>query len=150
MLTSIFSDVGMAAVERIPILGRTGPDITLNEAKFVIDVKSRLSVPDGIFPGKSEIPCMFANGLTSFSFKNLRNLSTDKRHSFHLPKKQEFKSVAAWYSHMHEWTLEHESEGITMLVLHKPGMPIGRSCIIISTKDWSKLWKTMQLRSPQV
>jgi len=45
ILSEIFSDAGKDPVERIPILGRTGPDISHNQIELIVDVKSRHQVP---------------------------------------------------------------------------------------------------------
>ena len=44
-----FEYLGLAPVERIPVLGRTGPDLTTNEMNLVVDVKSRLEVPKELY-----------------------------------------------------------------------------------------------------
>jgi hypothetical protein len=144
-LNEFFSDVGMSPVMRIPILGRTGPDIEINEANWVIDVKSRKAVPMGTFVLNSEHAVTYANGMTAFPLESLKTLTDKPGHYFRYPSLKGFKSVRDWYDHMNEWTLEHKPEGINMLVLHKPGMPVGKSSVIISTRDWSKLWKQLLL-----
>lgn len=50
-LTAFFAHLGLPEVKRIPVLGRTGPDIEINEFGLIVDVKSRQSVPTQSFPG---------------------------------------------------------------------------------------------------
>ena len=54
-LTAFFNSLGLREVHRIPVLGRTGPDIEINEFGLIIDVKSRLSVPTASFTGMANI-----------------------------------------------------------------------------------------------
>ena len=65
-LSSFFEALGLPAVERIPVLGRTGPDITWNEFKLIVDVKSRLSVPKGISIPKGKV---YRGGLNWFGVR---------------------------------------------------------------------------------
>ena len=39
----------MDPVERLPVIGRTGPDITMNKLALAVDIKSRLEVPKAVF-----------------------------------------------------------------------------------------------------
>ena len=48
MLNDVFAAMD-CSVQRIPVLGRSGPDISLNELQLVVDVKSRLEVPKALF-----------------------------------------------------------------------------------------------------
>jgi len=48
-LTAFFVSINMDPVERLPVIGRTGPDITMNQLGLVVDVKSRLEVPKSVF-----------------------------------------------------------------------------------------------------
>ena len=44
-LNKWFIKHGLSPVERIPVLGRAGPDVTYNELKLNLDAKSRKSIP---------------------------------------------------------------------------------------------------------
>lgn len=55
VLSKIFSDVGKSPVKRIPVLGREGPDITWNEVKLIVDVKSRKANPKMMFADPGEL-----------------------------------------------------------------------------------------------
>ena len=50
-LSALFAGIGLSPVERIPVLGRTGPDLTINELGLVVDVKSRQACPKMYFCG---------------------------------------------------------------------------------------------------
>ena len=73
VFSQFFSDIGMSPVERIPILGRTGPDITINEANLVIDVKSRKSVPVKMTAASGFI--YHVDDVSYFQLNELLNLS---------------------------------------------------------------------------
>ncbi len=142
-LTDLFVQSGMSPVERIPALGRTGPDITLNELKLVVDVKSRLECPKTYFANgicedfvHTIIPfCQLSYYFNvSVVTKVLRRTST---------------LVTGYWSHMDEWTQANEPDGITAIVMHRPKMPVGKAVLIISNKDtWRFInrWKQLQSR----
>jgi hypothetical protein len=136
----MFSDVGMSPVERIPILGRTGPDIVINELKFVIDVKSRLEVPKSILPGPREI--FWSKDLIAFRLDDapmIQKQAEEGGYFIITPCLNCQKSVRGWYDHMDEWTKVHCKEGVTMLVLHKPRLPVGHSAIVIKINDFERI-----------
>ena len=54
-LNKWFMQQGFSPIQRIPIIGRTGPDYTFNELELVIDEKSRLEVPKSCLCPASEI-----------------------------------------------------------------------------------------------
>ena len=137
ILSRTFSDVGKEPVERIPILGRTGPDISYNEAKLIVDVKSRNEVPKKLIAQPGQLLC-FDNmvGFRLDEMPQLANLSPITATSSVLVKR--------WLSHMHEWTIENEPDGISCVVIHKPGMPVGASAVIIYSNQRSQLCQTMQ------
>jgi hypothetical protein len=139
-LSRVFSDIGKSPVERIPVLGRTGPDITCNEVGLVIDVKSRLQVPKSSLPAQGHI-IRFTNDLIVFRLMDIQNLpSLAEGRPVDAPA-----SVMEWYSHMDKWTQEHKPGGITALVLHRPRMPIGNSGVVINYSDRSLLCHRLQL-----
>jgi hypothetical protein len=141
-LTKVFSDVGMSPVERIPVLGRTGPDITINEARFAIDVKSRLSVPKGIFPSEGTTVFTSEPGYryVGIELENLISLLNKRTQDGEIV--DSFTSVKNWYEHMKEWTLSTRQislQYIPALVLHRPGMAIKKSLFIISIADYESM-----------
>jgi hypothetical protein len=145
ILSKHFANIGVDAVERIPVTGRVGPDITLNRLKLVVDVKNRAEVPDGIFHD------------TLVEFGDFLAVPLDKFGTiFSEPVEIFFKSkiVSGYYLHMKEWTDAHEPDGIACVILHKSGaalstkrrarMPFGKSMLVISKSDLGRLqerWK---------
>lgn len=141
-LSEKFSSLGLSPVERIPVLGRTGPDVSINELGLVIDVKSRLEVPKSYF-GHGGCITHYADehhliGVKLCDFLLLFDISTPVEQST-----ARSLLVERYYAHMDEWTKEKYPSGITCLVLHRPKMPIGKSLLIISENDRRRLteWK---------
>jgi hypothetical protein len=135
-LNEQFALLGMQPVKRIPILGRTGPDITTNEARLVIDVKSRLEVPKLALPPEQVI-YRFPNDLIAIRLENFGALLRRKTGEFAWDYRPlASKTVTGWYEHMDEWTQEEMTDGISALVLHKPRMPVGHSAIVISYRNY--------------
>ena len=134
-LTELLSQFGISKFERIPILGRTGPDITVNESKLVIDVKSRLEVPKGVFG-----PLYETERYIAVPLDNLLDLASRE------PAWSNFSSVLVdrWFDHMDEWTRENCRDGITCLVLHRPKKPIGKAQVVINKTDRRRLCQIMR------
>ena len=44
-LSRKFAALELDPVERVPVLGRAGPDVSINQSQLAIDVKSRKEVP---------------------------------------------------------------------------------------------------------
>ena len=141
VFSRFFSDIGMSPVERIPILGRTGPDITINEANLVIDVKSRKSVPVKMTAASGFI--YHVDGVSYFQLNELLNLSGLES------VYPSFSSITtvSWLNHMQEWTKEECPEGISMIVMRKPGTPYPKSTVIIYSSDLRRLQCQMQYKS---
>jgi hypothetical protein len=130
-LSEYFIKKGGSPVHRIPILGRTGPDISINEFGWVIDVKSRLQVPQHfITPGMF----IYAN-LFSVPLETLEKETT----VWKADKGEPSVLVKRWFDHMDEWTKENCPMGLTMLVLHRPKLPIGKSVIITKVSEMERL-----------
>ena len=137
-LSHWFTEIGLSPVERIPVLGRTGPDITINELGLVVDVKSRLEVPKSVFGG---FVVQFGD-LIAAPLRCLPELA--RPYSLVVPR-PERKIVADYYAHMKEWVDAKYPSGIAALVLHRPKMPIGKSMLVISSsdrKEFSHRWST--------
>lgn len=132
-----FKELGFATVERIPILGRTGPDITINELGLVIDVKSRLSVPIGAIISRRKSVFWPDEG---YFGTRLCNLTLSDTLSVTQPDKPLAKTVIKWYEHMDEWRRNYFPEGITALILHRPGTWVKNSTFIIHFSDKEKLY----------
>lgn len=110
-----FEKYGLAPVERQPIIGRTGPDLTLNELELVIDNKSRKKVPDLAVITTPEI-IRIGPSFLGVRIRDLDLLLTDME-----PRQVPGSvTVADWWLHMDEWRRSHKPNGISCLVLHKP------------------------------
>lgn len=139
LLSQYFEGAGFSSVERVPVLGREGPDISINEFGLVVDVKARKSCP-----------ISYANFLGSKLF-----LTEDQSHiAFRLkdctnPEPAGLPNigsvlVARWLAHMEEWTRQYKPDGISAIVLHRPGVPFGLSTVVILSKDFEEYknrWK---------
>ena len=123
-LSRAFSDVGSSPVQRIPILGRTGPDITLNDKRLVVDVKSRLQCPRMMMAGKDELVCFHTDGLEIIGVR-IGELPL-RRRTFNGLRHEISSMAAEWLSHMEAWTRTDEPDGISAIILHIPGMPVVR------------------------
>jgi hypothetical protein len=130
-LSKYFATIGGREVWRVPVLGPTGPDIDINEYGLVIDVKSRLEVPKGIY---------FDHAVCFDRFFALPMSDLPKMHDCE-PEQIVFRSkiVSDYYDHMDEWTLKKRKDGITALVLHKPGMPVKKAMLIVGIQNMPRL-----------
>ena len=126
---------GFKAIERVPVIGRTGPDLTINELKLVVDVKSRQEVPDGIF----------YDGIVEFDDLLAVPLYQAGEILEGVPQQVDYQSkiVRGYYNHMDKWRIANFPDGISALILHKPKMPFGKAMFIISKSDRSKLCQTL-------
>lgn len=127
LLSKFFLSISCSPVERIPVLGRTGPDITINELGLVVDVKSRIEVPVGTFYDR---PVSFGDGYSAVPLANIQDLLTSEGEPVSFKSKQ----VDAWYAHMDEWTQTHQPDGISALILHRPKMPYGKAMFILKNR----------------
>jgi hypothetical protein len=140
-LSEAFTAAGLSPVQRIPVLGRTGPDITCNEARFIIDVKSRIEVPKMYLPEGDQPILILDDWLVAFRLDMFGQFLTGWRR-IAARVEGSSKTVRNWYDHLDEWTARNEPDGITMLVLHKSGanghgpMPIGHSAVVLNQSDY--------------
>ena len=121
ILSDKFALIGLDPVERIPVLGRVGPDISLNAFGLVIDVKSRLEVPKGFIVDQSTL----FGDFIGIPISEMENLDTPRVSG------PSSKLVTRWFWHMDEWRVQKAPSGITALVLHRPKLPYGNSILII-------------------
>jgi hypothetical protein len=140
-LSKIFSDVGKEPVERIPILGRTGPDITFNSIQLIVDVKSRLRVPKYSLAANGQAIQM--GDLLGFQLDDMLKLADLP--TFTAPLSP---LVAEWIDHMDQWTAVNVPDGISCIVLHRPKMPVGSSTVVIYSVERNKLCQRLALSSP--
>jgi hypothetical protein len=133
-LSNLLSDIGSPTIERIPVLGRTGPDLTYHpRLNLIIDVKSRKAVPISML---AHARCPFRAG--DLIGVRLEDLLWYPGALQGAPRPLS-KVVLDWWNHMDEWTRQYVPEGISALVLHRPRMPIGHSTVIFSVKDRKEL-----------
>jgi hypothetical protein len=122
----LFTPLGLPYVHRQPVIGRTGPDITLNEFKLVVDSKSRKRVPICIWgqPRKRittytrPVWMLIDDVLLAVPMNRITWINEEPRIVFH----SETKEIADYYNHMDAWRKAECPDGITALALRKPGM----------------------------
>jgi hypothetical protein len=136
-LTRHFLNMDMSPVERIPVLGRTGPDLTINESKWAVDVKSRLHVP-----------------LANYRFR-CGKIYTDVYHFLYIKLKDFpliysddlpmsellFPSVQVkeWLDHMAEWSRDDDrGNSNPAIVLHRPGTWVDNAVFVFNAVDRDK------------
>jgi len=138
LLSGFFIQYGLGPVERIPVLGREGPDISMNELSIAIDVKSRLSVPKMALADKDRFLFSEKNGETLLCCR-LTTLFNHLIKPFSIVYTLEdppetSKTVYEWYSHMAKWALYHDA--IPALVLHRPRMPFANATFVIKWEHY--------------
>ncbi len=141
-LSEIYLRHNYSPVKRIPVLGRTGPDIEINETRFVIDVKSRIAVPQSHLLGNG-VMGMFGE------YVGVR-ISELERESFMSRSLRPSLLVLAWLKHMDEWTLAYMPNGISVVILHRPKTKIANATFIVKPEDWRKVCKIMHRSSPSI
>jgi hypothetical protein len=130
---TVLSGVGnYSPIERIPLLGREGPDLTVNEVGLVINVKSRSNIPARLFP---KTGTMFIGDLIVFRLEELAAL----KETFPNEATKPWKQLTDWYELMDKWTKEFKPDGITSIVIHRPRMPYGHCGVIIKIPDLGRL-----------
>lgn len=136
-LNAHFKLLGMTPVERIPVLGRTGPDLSINELKLVVDVKSRIEVPKALF-FPLRVPFHFEN-MVAVRLVDLNRLWVPDGSA--VPLDFSSKIVRGYLAHMEEWTAANVEGGISCVILHRPEMPIGSSVAIIYSNCRRRLYE---------
>jgi hypothetical protein len=143
-LNEHFARLGMTPVERIPVLGRTGPDLSINEMKLVVDVKSRIEVPKALF-FPLLVPFRF-DGMVGVRVKCLNTLWEENAQlrcgddcPDTAPLDFSSKTVRDYLAHLEEWTRENCADGVSCVVLHRPDLPIGSSVAIIQSHSRRRL-----------
>ena len=132
ILSEIFSDIGKEPIMRIPLLGRTGPDLTYNQVELIVDVKSRNKVPKSCLAVKGQ--ALQLGDMLGFQLEDLPDLAGLSPFTA-TPS----RLVSGWMAHMHEWKVNNVPSGITCVILHRPNMPVGESTVIIYSKERNAL-----------
>lgn len=132
-LSEKFLELGMSPVVRIPVLGRTGPDLTINESGLAIDVKSRKEIPKGIFLSRKNKLNRF-DGMVAVYLADFPIL-------FDLPRSKDLdfssKLVSDYLAHMADW--DELGNNIPAVVLHRPGMWIANAIFVMYEIDLPRL-----------
>jgi len=132
-LSRIYRNNGYSPVNRIPILGRTGPDLEINEANLVIDVKSRIAVPQSHMLKTDEVG--YFGEYVGVRLSDLGKILLKP----YYPRPSVM--VRDWLAHMDEWTREFKPNGLSVIILHKPRMKIANAMFIVKTDDWRNVCK---------
>ena len=135
LLSEFFISHGASRVFRQPVLGRTGPDFDINEFEFIVDIKSRLEVPEGWISPK----------LISDGTLIAMPLGTLEMVSHPASEVRPSKLVNRYYEHMDAWTKVHQPSGLTAIILHKPGLRFVKAMFVIHIKDKERLEKLCQI-----
>lgn len=143
-LNVFFKQSSLSEVERIPVLGRPGPDITWNELELIVDVKSRKSNPKSFRIPTSELRA-FGFSLRTYHLLGVRLRDINLLFEpfcvqLPLPSRVIKPSVVVekWWYHMDDWTVKNYDQvpnGISGMVLHWPGSNVKNSVLIIHQKD---------------
>jgi hypothetical protein len=161
-LNQVLSGIGnYSPIERIPLLGRDGPDLTMNESGLVINVKSRQAILDRLFPKERHI-ITIGGAYICFRLKDLPAIIA-KQGCFHYDYTDEWVQLSAWYATMNLWTegirngmstttiMRHsqmpvkawtnafKSNCISAIILHRPRMPYGNCGVVIHYENLRRL-----------
>ena len=130
-MSKFYESINMSPVVRIPILGRAGPDISLNELNLAIDVKSRKSCPKLIRPKPG-----FVSYAPDWAWHAVRLDEIDLllQRTARLQQIKRSKMIQDWLDHMDEWSVEQDEHIISGLVIHRPGEQVKAAILVI--KQW--------------
>jgi hypothetical protein len=134
--SEILSGIGNSPVERIPLLGREGPDLTVGDTGLVINVKSRKKIPPRLMAPKGTLLWI---GGDYVAFRMNEWVRVVQQCQFTTRGEQPWKQLTDWWEFMDKWTKEFKPDGITSIFLHRPNMPIGLCTIVIKTSDLRRL-----------
>lgn len=125
-------------VLRIPVLGRTGPDIEINELMVAIDVKSRKETPKLALPAKGE-----SIKTPDYMVARVENLPEILDGTWKPKRTSLIRSsviVAGWLDHMQDWVDKHPDQAETAaLIVGKTGMPVGTYGFVITPDNLRRL-----------
>ena len=133
-LNRVLSGIGnFTPVERIPLLGREGPDLTVNETGLVINVKSRQCIPARFFPKPFQL--LRVGDLVIFHLEEMC-LAPQFEVTANL---KPWKQLQDWYDRMDKWTHEFQPDGVSAIFLHRPRLPYGNMGIAIHHDNLRRL-----------
>jgi hypothetical protein len=131
-LNRVLSGIGnFTPVERIPLLGREGPDLTVNETGLVINVKSRKCIPGYLFPPAGTF--IHSGKLIIF---RLNDIITPLMKTCQV---DQWKQLVDWYALMDKWTQEFQPDAISAIFLHRPRLPYGSMGVAIHHEHLRRL-----------
>lgn len=168
-LNRVLSDAGkFSPIERIPLLGRDGPDVTINETGLVINVKSRKVIPDYLFPKANNI--LYSGKIMIFRLNELPTLFNGEpkeaclifNPKMGLSSTNHWGQLQEWYAEMDAWTQQlkihttttimrnsrmpvdkwtsaFKQNCISAIILHRPRMPIGHCGVAIHFDNLRRL-----------
>lgn len=140
-LSEHFALMGWSPVERIPILGREGPDIDINESKLAIDVKSRKCVPVTNYFLKPETIFCSLDSLLYVRLEDFPLLYSDC--GVVAPLLFPSVQVNRWFAHMKMWAdINH---AIPAIIAHIPGTHIDNAVVVIDIRDRRRMKETYKL-----
>ena len=133
-LNEVLSGIGkFSPIERIPLLGREGPDLTVNETGLVINVKSRQILKPRLFPQPKQL--LIIGDLVCFRLEDMPHIKDLVSNA----ETEPLKKLVDWYWFMDKWTKEFKPDGISCIIIHRPRLPIGKSGIVIHINDLKRL-----------
>ena len=141
MLSRWFEKHGKAPVERQPIIGRTGPDITWNDVKLMVDAKNRLQVPKGY--RISDVGIYQFGLLIGVRMRDLDLLLSDEPVKEMRPASI---TVSSWFNHNAEWN-QMPFGSIPALIIRQPvrGWIREDATFLIRKKDRELLKRRMNV-----
>jgi len=138
-LNKYFSKIGMKNVERIPILGRNGPDLTVNESGLLIDVKHRLTNPKYLQLEDKQV-AQVGSSLLMVKVKDIKLLAETEKIDIIL---RGSRIVRGYYDHKYSHSRQKRympnGDVIPCNILQYPNCKYQDSVIIISKSDRSLL-----------
>lgn len=135
-LNKFFEQSNLSSVERIPVLGRAGPDITWNELQLIVDVKSRLSNPKMCKITRRHA-VIFDSDMASVGVR-LKDIDLLFMRSIPTVTRKSSKTVNDWLAHMDDWTIKNHEEvpyGVSAIVLHWPNTYVENSTLLIYKEE---------------
>jgi hypothetical protein len=129
ILSGHFQKVKMAPVARVPVTGRQGPDISINQAGIAVDVKSRLEVPKTLWRQMKKKKVAAFGPLVAVRLKDFLALLEDLpiSEAGQLPK-----TVRLYHDHMAAWC---NGTTIPVVVLHRPEMWVHNALVMMKVSD---------------
>ena len=134
-LNLVLSDVGkFTQVERVPVNGREGPDLTINELGLVVNVKSRQKIHPRLLPEPFQL-------LSCGDLVILRLVDLPCVNAFLVDpvSVDRSKMLLDWYEKMDKWRQAHHPKGISAIFLHRPRLPYGNMGVAIHFDNLRRL-----------